>query len=77
MLGGKMKHAIKSLNFQEDDDTSWETFASDTDEVLASPGDSQEGHGETKLNAEEAVAVDHSHDWDIYLVHFEEQNFLK
>ncbi|XP_036704574.1 phosphorylated adapter RNA export protein [Balaenoptera musculus] len=66
VLGKKMKQAIKSLNFQEDDDTSRETFASDTNEALASLDESQEGHGESKLDAEEAIEVDHSHDLDIF-----------
>ncbi|XP_062943045.1 phosphorylated adapter RNA export protein [Cynocephalus volans] len=66
VLGKKMKQAIKSLNFQEDDDTSRETFASDTNEALASLDEPQEGHGETKLDAEEAIEVDHSHDLDIF-----------
>uniref|UniRef100_A0A3Q2HIY7 Phosphorylated adapter RNA export protein n=1 Tax=Equus caballus TaxID=9796 RepID=A0A3Q2HIY7_HORSE len=66
VLGKKMKQAIKSLNFQEEDDTSRETFASDTNEALASLDESQEGHGETKLDAEEAIEVDHSHDLDIF-----------
>ncbi|XP_054997842.1 phosphorylated adapter RNA export protein [Sorex araneus] len=66
ILGKKMKQAIKSLNFQEDDDTSRETFASDTNEALASLDESQEGHGETKLDAEEAIEVDHSNDLDIF-----------
>uniref|UniRef100_A0A8C7AML2 Phosphorylated adapter RNA export protein n=3 Tax=Neovison vison TaxID=452646 RepID=A0A8C7AML2_NEOVI len=66
VLGKKMKQAIKNLNFQEDDDTSRETFASDTNEALASLDEPQEGHGETKLDAEEAIEVDHSHDLDIF-----------
>ncbi|XP_036165458.1 phosphorylated adapter RNA export protein isoform X1 [Myotis myotis] len=66
LLGKKMKQAIKSLNFQEDDDTSRETFASDTNEALASLDESQEGHGETKLDVEEDIEVDHSHDLDIF-----------
>ncbi|XP_004697030.1 phosphorylated adapter RNA export protein [Echinops telfairi] len=66
VLGKKMKQAIKSLNFQEDDDTSRETFASDTNEALASLDEPQEGHGETKLDTEESFEVDHSHDIDIF-----------
>ncbi|KAM6223397.1 phosphorylated adapter RNA export protein [Rhynchocyon petersi] len=66
VLGKKMKQAIKSLNFQEDDDTSRETFASDTNEALASLDEPQEGHGESKLDPEEAIEVDHSHDLDIF-----------
>uniref|UniRef100_A0A8C6FNM6 Phosphorylated adapter RNA export protein n=1 Tax=Moschus moschiferus TaxID=68415 RepID=A0A8C6FNM6_MOSMO len=66
VMGKKMKQAIKNLNFQEDDDTSRETFSSDTNEALASLDESQEGHGETKLDAEEAIEVDHSHDLDMF-----------
>ncbi|KAK7831321.1 hypothetical protein U0070_024609 [Myodes glareolus] len=66
LLGKKMKQAIKSLNFQEDDDTSRETFASDTNEALASLDEAQEGPGETKLDAEEAIEVDHPQDLDIF-----------
>lgn len=66
LLGKKMKQAIKSLNFQEDDDTSRETFASDTNEALASLDEAQEGTGETKLDAEEAIEVDHPQDLDIF-----------
>uniref|UniRef100_A0A8C0JMN1 Phosphorylated adapter RNA export protein n=1 Tax=Canis lupus dingo TaxID=286419 RepID=A0A8C0JMN1_CANLU len=66
VLGKKMKQAIKNLNFQEDDDTSRETFASDTNEALASLDEPQEGHGETKLDPEEAIEVDHSNDLDIF-----------
>ncbi|XP_048212394.1 phosphorylated adapter RNA export protein [Perognathus longimembris pacificus] len=66
ILGKKMKQAIKSLNFQEDDDTSRETFASDTNEALASLGEAQEGHGDARLDGDEAFEVDHSHDLDIF-----------
>ncbi|XP_051056745.1 phosphorylated adapter RNA export protein [Phodopus roborovskii] len=66
LLGKKMKQAIKSLNFQEDDDTSRETFASDTNEALASLDEAQEGPSETKLDAEEAIEVDHTQDLDIF-----------
>uniref|UniRef100_A0A2K5L974 Phosphorylated adapter RNA export protein n=1 Tax=Cercocebus atys TaxID=9531 RepID=A0A2K5L974_CERAT len=66
VLGKKIKQAIKSLNFQEDDDTSQETFASDTNEALASLDESQEGHGEAKLDSEEAIEVDHSQDLDTF-----------
>ncbi|MBZ3888846.1 Phosphorylated adapter RNA export protein [Sciurus carolinensis] len=66
VLGKKMKQAMKSLNFQEDNDTSRETFASDTNEALASLDEPQEGHSETKLDAEEVTEVDHSQDLDIF-----------
>ncbi|KAK2082241.1 hypothetical protein P7K49_039466, partial [Saguinus oedipus] len=68
VLGGKVKQAIKRLNFQEDDDdTSRETFASDTNEALASLDESVTGRTwRSKLDAEEAIEVDHSHDLDIF-----------
>ncbi|KAM6470112.1 phosphorylated adapter RNA export protein [Liasis olivaceus] len=66
VLGKKMKQAIKGLNLQEYDDASRETFASDTNEALASLDDLQEGHGEIKLDPEDAIEVDNSHDIDIF-----------
>lgn len=57
-----MKQVVKSLNFQEYDDIAQETFASNTNEALASLDESQEGHGETKLVAKEAIEVDHFHE---------------
>lgn len=49
-----------------------ETIPRDTNKALASLDESQEGHGETKSDAEEAIGVEYSHDLDIFLVHFEE-----
>uniref|UniRef100_A0A8C6RYS7 Phosphorylated adapter RNA export protein n=1 Tax=Nannospalax galili TaxID=1026970 RepID=A0A8C6RYS7_NANGA len=66
LLGKKMKQTIKSLSFQEDDDTSRETFASDTNEALASTDEPQEGNGDARVDAEEAIEVDHHHDLDIF-----------
>ncbi|XP_068944269.1 phosphorylated adapter RNA export protein [Petaurus breviceps papuanus] len=66
VLGKKMKQAIKGLNLQEYDDASRETFASDTNEALASLEDSQEGHGERKLDAEETFEIDHSLDLEVF-----------
>ncbi|XP_044515323.1 phosphorylated adapter RNA export protein-like [Gracilinanus agilis] len=66
VLGKKMKQAIKGLNLQEYDDASRETFASDTNEALASLDDSQEAHGETKLDSEEAFEIDHSVDLEVF-----------
>ncbi|XP_068102899.1 phosphorylated adapter RNA export protein [Hyperolius riggenbachi] len=63
ILGKKAKEAIKSLNFQEHDDTSRETFASDTNEALASLDDeNQEMKGET----EDAIEIDNSHDLETF-----------
>ncbi|XP_070598944.1 phosphorylated adapter RNA export protein [Erythrolamprus reginae] len=58
VLGKKMKQAIKGLNLQEYDDASRETFASDTNEALASLDDLQEGHGEIKLDVEHVFEPD-------------------
>uniref|UniRef100_A0A6J0TJ84 Phosphorylated adapter RNA export protein n=1 Tax=Pogona vitticeps TaxID=103695 RepID=A0A6J0TJ84_9SAUR len=66
VLGKKMKKAIKGLNLQEYDDASRETFASDTNEALASLDDLQEGHGEMKLDPEDAIEIDNTHDLDIF-----------
>ncbi|XP_051850607.1 phosphorylated adapter RNA export protein isoform X2 [Antechinus flavipes] len=66
VLGKKMKQAIKGLNLQEYDDASRETFASDTNEALASLDDSQEGQGERKLDSEETFEIDHSLDLEIF-----------
>ncbi|KAG2466981.1 PHAX protein, partial [Polypterus senegalus] len=57
VLGKKMKQAIKTLNLQEHDDASRETFASDTNEALASLEDSHEGHTETAIDTEDAVDI--------------------
>ncbi|XP_054843502.1 phosphorylated adapter RNA export protein [Eublepharis macularius] len=66
VLGKKMKKAIKGLNLQEYDDASRETFASDTNEALASLDDLPEGHSEMKLDPEDAIDIDHTHDLDIF-----------
>uniref|UniRef100_A0A8D0E2P9 Phosphorylated adapter RNA export protein n=1 Tax=Salvator merianae TaxID=96440 RepID=A0A8D0E2P9_SALMN len=66
VLGKKMKKAIKGLNLQEYDDASRETFASDTNEALASLDDLQEGHAEMKLDPEDAIEIDNTHDLDIF-----------
>ncbi|KAG8446764.1 hypothetical protein GDO86_002146 [Hymenochirus boettgeri] len=63
LLGKKMKKAIKGLNFQEHDDTSRETFASDTNEALASL---DEEHTEIKVDTEDAIEIDHSHDLETF-----------
>ncbi|XP_077318291.1 phosphorylated adapter RNA export protein [Lithobates pipiens] len=63
ILGKKAKEAIKSLNFQEHDDTSRETFASDTNEALASLDDETP---EMKLDPEDAIEIDNSHDLETF-----------
>ncbi|KAL8203452.1 UNVERIFIED_CONTAM: hypothetical protein K2H54_054424 [Gekko kuhli] len=66
VLGKTMKKAIKGLNLQEYDDASRETFASDTNEALASLDDLQEGHSEMKLDPEDIIEIDNTHDLDIF-----------
>lgn len=39
---------------------------------LAYLDESQEGHGETKLDVDKAIEFDRVHDLDIFSVHFEE-----
>ncbi|KAG9487877.1 phosphorylated adapter RNA export protein [Eleutherodactylus coqui] len=63
ILGKKMKEAIKGLNFQEHDDTSRETFASDTNEALASLDDE---NTEMKAETEYPIEVDNSHDLETF-----------
>ncbi|KAM6328984.1 phosphorylated adapter RNA export protein isoform 2-T2 [Alca torda] len=66
VLGKKMKKAIKGLNLQEYDDASRETFASDTNEALASLDDLQEGHHEAKMEPEDIIEIDNAHDLEIF-----------
>ncbi|NXE15506.1 PHAX protein, partial [Lophotis ruficrista] len=66
VLGKKMKKAIKGLNLQEYDDASRETFASDTNEALASLDDLQEGHNEAKMEPEDIIEIDNAHDLEIF-----------
>ncbi|KAM4709269.1 phosphorylated adapter RNA export protein [Discoglossus pictus] len=63
LVGKKMKQAIKGLNFQEHDDTSRETFASDTNEALASLDDE---HTEMKTETEDVIEFDNSHDLETF-----------
>nr|XP_038026949.1 phosphorylated adapter RNA export protein-like [Anas platyrhynchos] len=66
VLGKKMKKAIKGLNLQEYDDASRETFASDTNEALASLDDLQDGHHEAKMEPEDIIEIDNAHDLEIF-----------
>ncbi|MEE6507777.1 hypothetical protein FKM82_030701 [Ascaphus truei] len=63
VVGKKMKQAIKGLNFQEHDDTSRETFASDTNEALASL---DEEHVELKADTEDIFEFDNSNDLETF-----------
>ncbi|NXF41651.1 PHAX protein, partial [Nyctibius bracteatus] len=66
VLGKKMKKAIKGLNLQEYDDASRETFASDTNEALASLDDLQEGHHEARMEPDDIIEIDNAHDLEIF-----------
>ncbi|XP_029475279.1 phosphorylated adapter RNA export protein [Rhinatrema bivittatum] len=66
LIGKKIKAAIKGLNLQEHDDASRETFASDTNEALASLDDSQECHSEMRVDPEDAIEIDNSHDLETF-----------
>ncbi|NXU50142.1 PHAX protein, partial [Turnix velox] len=66
VIGKKMKKAIKGLNLQEYDDASRETFASDTNEALASLDDLQEGHHEAKMEPEDTIEIDNAQDLEIF-----------
>ncbi|XP_018094107.1 phosphorylated adaptor for RNA export S homeolog isoform X1 [Xenopus laevis] len=63
LIGKKMKEAIKGLNFQEHNDTSRETFASDTNEALASLDDE---NTEMKADTEDAIEIDNAQDLETF-----------
>lgn len=62
----KMKQAIKGINLQEHDDASRETFASDTNEALASLDDIHDGHVEMRVDPEDAIEIDHCQDLETF-----------
>ncbi|GCB80431.1 hypothetical protein scyTo_0017174, partial [Scyliorhinus torazame] len=67
IIGKKMKQAIKELNLQVDDDASRETFASDTNDALASVEDTEEVHMEKPaLDPEDAIELDNSNDLETF-----------
>ncbi|XP_051876394.1 phosphorylated adapter RNA export protein [Pristis pectinata] len=67
IIGKKMKQAIKELNLQVDDDASRETFASDTNDALASVEDTEEVQMEkSTLDPEDAIELDNSNDLEIF-----------
>ncbi|XP_007897546.1 phosphorylated adapter RNA export protein [Callorhinchus milii] len=67
LVGKKVKQAIKDLNLQVDDDTSRETFASDTNDALASVEDTEEHHTEKPVeDPEDAIELDNSNDLEIF-----------
>ncbi|KAM6895326.1 phosphorylated adapter RNA export protein [Xenentodon cancila] len=74
VLAKKMKHAIGTLNLQEHDDVSRETFASDTNEALESLEEAAEEEGEEEedsqaeaaVGSEEAAVVYNSADLEVF-----------
>lgn len=70
MLAKKMKQAIGTLNLQEHDDVSRETFASDTNEALESleeaAEEEEEGQEEAAVGIEETAVVYNSADLEVF-----------
>ncbi|KAG7322282.1 hypothetical protein KOW79_013628 [Hemibagrus wyckioides] len=62
----KMKQAIGTLNLQEHDDVSRETFASDTNDALESLEDGGEEQAESAQGTEEAPVVYNSNDLEVF-----------
>ncbi|XP_053501187.1 phosphorylated adapter RNA export protein [Ictalurus furcatus] len=62
----KMKQAIGTLNLQEHDDVSRETFASDTNDALESLEDGGEEQPESALGTEDAPVVYNSNDLEVF-----------
>ncbi|XP_010887935.2 phosphorylated adapter RNA export protein [Esox lucius] len=58
VVAKKMKQAINTLNLQEHDDVSRETFASDTNEALESLEDVAEEEGRMEPDAESAIGTE-------------------
>lgn len=70
LLAKKMKQAIGTLNLQEHDDVSRETFASDTNEALESleeaAEEEEEGQEEVAVGIEETAVVYNSADLEVF-----------
>uniref|UniRef100_A0A8C1VH31 Phosphorylated adapter RNA export protein n=1 Tax=Cyprinus carpio TaxID=7962 RepID=A0A8C1VH31_CYPCA len=71
IVSKKMKQAINTLNLEEDDDVSRETFASDTEEALGSleeapPESAPEGPPEAALGTEDNPVVYNSTDLEVF-----------
>ncbi|XP_044199976.1 phosphorylated adapter RNA export protein [Thunnus albacares] len=70
VVAKKMKQAIGTLNLQEHDDVSRETFASDTNEALESLEEAaeelEEGQEETAVGIEETPVVYNSADLEVF-----------
>ncbi|XP_066507300.1 phosphorylated adapter RNA export protein [Hoplias malabaricus] len=62
----KMKQALNTLNLQEHDDVSRETFASDTNEALESLEEVPEDQPETALDTEDSPVVYNSNDLEVF-----------
>ncbi|XP_041636260.1 phosphorylated adapter RNA export protein [Cheilinus undulatus] len=71
LVAKKMKQAIGTLNLQEHDDVSRETFASDTNEALesleeAAEEEEEEAHEEAAVGIEETAVVYNSADLEVF-----------
>lgn len=70
VVAKKMKQAIGTLNLQEHDDVSRETFASDTNEALESleeaAEEEEEGQDEVAVGTEETAVVYNSADLEVF-----------
>lgn len=70
VLAKKMKQAIGTLDLQEHDDVSRETFASDTNEALESleeaAGEDEDGQEETAVGTEDTAVVYNSADLEVF-----------
>uniref|UniRef100_A0A8D2ZFQ1 Phosphorylated adapter RNA export protein n=1 Tax=Scophthalmus maximus TaxID=52904 RepID=A0A8D2ZFQ1_SCOMX len=70
LVAKKMKQAIGTLNLQEHDDVSRETFASDTNEALESLEDAadeeEEAQGEAAVGTEDTAVVYNSADLEVF-----------
>ncbi|XP_023701050.1 phosphorylated adapter RNA export protein [Paramormyrops kingsleyae] len=62
----KMKQALNTLNLQEHDDISRETFASDTNEALESLDEAPEGPAEAAQGTEDTPVVYSSSDLEVF-----------
>lgn len=71
LLAKKMKEAIGTLNLQEHDDVSRETFASDTNDALesleeAAEEEEDDGQGESVVGPEETAVVYNTTDLEVF-----------
>ncbi|KAL2100203.1 hypothetical protein ACEWY4_004597 [Coilia grayii] len=66
VVAKKMKQAINTLNLQEHDDVSRETFASDTNEALESLEEVPEDTVEPPVGTEESPVVYNSNDLEVF-----------